>query len=162
MSAEVAITNESFNFLKGSADFLNIVLNNISSCILILDKNIRLRAFNDVLKTVFSNKKDENLLYVRCGEAIGCAYQIEENKNCGDTSRCKECELRIAALTSYTEDKAIFKDHIVRPFFDNNGEKVEKHLQFSTRLFNYQDEKYIIMIVDDITKFVDNSKPLAS
>jgi len=162
MGTEKAITNESFDFLKGSSDFLNIILNNISSSVLVLDKDIRLRAFNDVLKTLFSNKKDENLLYMRCGEAIGCAYQIEENKNCGETSRCKECEMRIAALTSYYEDKAIYKDHITRPFFNFKGGKVEKHLQFSTRLFDYNDEKYIIMIVDDITKFVDNSKPLTS
>jgi hypothetical protein len=157
MSTEIAITNESFYFLKDSHEFLNIVLNNISSCVLILDKNIQLRAFNDVLKTVFSNKKDENLLYIRCGEAIGCAYQIEEKKNCGSTSRCKECEMRIAALTSYAENKAIYKDNIVRPFFDYNGNKIDKHLQFSTRLFVYNNEKYIIMIVDDITKFAKAS-----
>ena len=74
MSTDLTLTNVSFGFLKGSGDFLNIILNNINSCILLLDKDLKLKAFNDSLKTVFSNKKDEDLLYRRCGEAIGCAY----------------------------------------------------------------------------------------
>jgi len=157
MKTELAITNESFSFLKNSPDFLNIVLNNINSCVFLLDKNIQLRAFNDALKTIFSNKRDEDLLYMRCGEAIGCAHQIEEIKDCGDTSKCHECELRIAALTSYVEGKTIYKDNIVRPFFDYDGSKIDKRLQFSTRLFVFNREKYIIMIIEDITKFMQTS-----
>jgi hypothetical protein len=78
MSSDLTMTNESFNFLSNSSDFLNIILNNINSCVLLLDKELKLRAYNDSLKTIFSNKKDEDLLYIKCGEAIGCAYQIEE------------------------------------------------------------------------------------
>jgi nitrogen fixation/metabolism regulation signal transduction histidine kinase len=158
MKSDLALTNESFCFLKGSSEFLNTVLNNISCCVLLLDKEMKLRAFNDSLKTIFSNKKDEDLLYMRCGEAIGCAYQIDEQKNCGETSRCNNCELRISAITSYANNEVICKDHISRPFFDNNYQKVDKHLQFSTRLFKLNDEKYIIMIIDDITAFIKPEK----
>jgi len=135
-----------------------MILNNINSCILLLDKEVKLRAFNDSLKTIFSNKKDEDLLYMKCGEAIGCAYQIEEQKNCGETSKCCNCELRISALTSYMNNEIIFKNHITKPFFTNNNQKIDKHLQFSTRLFNFKREKYIIMIIDDISKFFEIEK----
>ena len=155
MNEDIAFTNESFNFLKGSSDFLNLVLNNVNSCVLLLDKDVRLRAFNDSLKTIFSNKKDEGLLYKRCGEAIGCAYQIEEQKDCGKTSRCCDCELRSSALTSYLTNETIYKHHIARPFFDYNNQKVDKHLQFSTRIFNFRKEKYILIIIEDITKLID-------
>jgi hypothetical protein len=155
MQQQVSFTNESFSFLSNSSDFLNIILNNINSCILMLDKDVRLRAFNDSLKTIFSNKKNEDLLYVKCGEAIGCAYQIEEQRDCGNTSECCKCELRISALTSYMNNEVIYKEHIVKPFFTHDNLKVEKHLQFSTRLFHYNREKYIIMIVEDISKWVD-------
>jgi sigma-B regulation protein RsbU (phosphoserine phosphatase) len=116
---------------------------------------MRLRSFNDALKTIFTNKKDEDLLYVRCGEAIGCAYQIEEQKDCGNTSHCCDCDLRISALSSYMDNKIIYKNNISRPYFDNNNQKVNKHLQFSTRLFKFNEEKYIILIIEDITKFVE-------
>jgi len=159
MDKDIAITNESFNFLRGSSEFLNLVLNNITCCVMLLDKDIRLRAFNDVLKTIFSNKKDENLLYRRCGEAIGCAYQIEEQKDCGDTSRCMECELRLSALQSYVSNEVVFRDKVQKPFFDYAGNKVMKHLQFSTRLFQFNREKYILLIIEDVSRYYPE-KPL--
>lgn len=158
MKSYLAVTNESFSFLKNSSEFLNLILNNINSCVLLLDKQVRLVAFNDVLKTIFSNKKDEDLLYVKCGEAIGCAYQIEEAKDCGTTSKCCDCELRISALTSYVDDVVIYKDNIKKQFFDYQNKKIDKHLQFSTRLFKYHDEKYVILIIEDITKYVEALK----
>jgi len=154
MKRDIALTNESYNFLKNSSSFMSLVLNNINSCVLLLDKDVRLRAFNDALKTIFSNKKDESLLYVKCGEAIGCAYQIEEQKDCGTTSRCDSCELRLAALTSYVNNEVVYKKNIVRPFLNYNNEKENKHIQFSTRLFQYNNEKYIMMIIEDMTPLV--------
>lgn len=155
---DMALTNESFNFLSSSSDFLNIILKNINSCVLLLDKDVRLRAYNDPLKTIFSNREREDLLYIRCGEAIGCAYQIEEKKECGKTSNCCDCELRVAALTSYLNGVAIFKDHIVKPFFTGDNKRVDKHLQFSTRIFHFNNEKYIIMIIEDVSRWFEQEQ----
>lgn len=154
MKTDITHTNERFSVLSESSEFLNLILNNINSCIMLLDKDLKLRAYNDPLLSIFSNKKNENLMYRKCGEVIGCAYQIEEQKLCGDTSMCRICELRISALNSYASNEAIFNEKITKPFFNFEGVKVEKHLQFSTRLFSYQKEKYIIMILEDITELV--------
>lgn len=151
-------TNMSFDFLKSSSDFLNIVLNNINNCVLLLDKDMNLKAFNDSLKTIFSNKKDENLLYRKCGEAIGCAYQIEEAKDCGKTTKCHDCELRISALKSYMNNQVVYKNHIVKPFLNYDNIRIEKHLQFSTRLFIFHKDKYIIMILEDITNLMNREQ----
>lgn len=158
MESELTHTNERFSILKESYEFLNIVLDNISECVLLLDKNLILRAFNDPIKTIFTNKKNENLLYKRCGEAIGCAYQIEEERECGHTSKCHSCELRIAALTSYSTKKTIHREHICKPFFNEKNEKIDKHLQFSTRLFNHDKETYIIMIIEDLSHIMELEK----
>lgn len=152
MKSEISLTNTSFNYLSNSSEFLNTVLSNISSCVLLLNNSMELQAYNDAMKTIFSNRENEDLLYVRCGEAIGCAYTIEEEKDCGSTTKCDTCELRVAAIESYVSRKNIFKDHIYRPFFDHSGNKIDKHLQFSTRFFHFEKEHYIIMIIDDITK----------
>lgn len=153
MNAEITSANQSFNFLRNSGNFLSLILNNINSCVLLLDKDVRLRAFNDSLKTIFSNKKDEHLLYMRCGEAIGCAYQINEQKDCGETSQCCNCDIRIAALTSYMNNVPVYKERVIRPFMNYNNEIEDKTLQFSTRLFEFEQEKYIVMIIEDITNF---------
>ncbi len=154
MKTDLSMTNQSFSFLSNSSEFLNLVLNNINSCVLLLDKDMRLHAFNDAMKTIFSNRKDEDLLYVKCGEAIGCAHQIEEQTHCGETSQCNNCELRVSALKSYVNNEVMYKEHIVKPFFTHENKKIDKHLQFSTRLFHHNKEKHIIMIIEDITKHV--------
>lgn len=151
MQSKKTMANHSFEMLTESGEFMNIVLNNITSCVLLLDKDMKLQAFNDALKTIFSNKADEDLMYMLCGEAIGCAYQIEEAKDCGKTSKCCTCELRLAAFDSYLNDTIVYKEHIRRPFFNKNGEREMKDLQFSTRHFNFKKEKYIILIINDIS-----------
>ena len=150
-NSDFAISNSSFDFLKGSSTFSNIIFNNINSCILLLNKENRLTAFNDALKTIFSNKKDEDLIYRRCGEAIGCAFQVEEQKDCGNTSMCTDCELRLSAVNSYSNNENTYKKRFSRPFFNADNQKVDKNLQFSTHLLYYYKEKYVVMIIEDIS-----------
>ncbi len=162
MKSDIASTNETFEFLSKSSDFLNVVLNNINSCVLLLNDKMELQAFNNSIKTIFSRNKNEDLQFRRCGEAIGCAYHIEEAKDCGDTSHCCNCELRVAALQSYVNDEVIYHDRIIKPFLTFDNKRVDKQLQFSTRLFIFRDEKYIIMLIDDITHFVNLENKIAS
>lgn len=148
----VTHTNEQFSVLSNSKEFLSLVLDNITSCVMLLDKELRLRAFNNPLRTIFSYRKDEDILYRRCGDVIGCMHQVEEQKTCGSTSKCKKCEIRVAVLHSYIDQIPICNQQITRNFYDSDGNKAEKHLQFSTRLFSFAKEKYIITIIDDITE----------
>ncbi|WP_321290001.1 hypothetical protein [uncultured Sunxiuqinia sp.] len=158
MKNVISHNNTSFDFLKGSTEFLNLTLNNVSSCILLLDKNMELQAFNDSLRSIFSNRENEDLLYIRCGEAIGCAHNVEEMQRCGETNYCKSCSLRESAIISYYENKPIFKEKITRGFYNSKGTKELKHLQFSTRSFKFQEERYIIMIIDDITDLINTKE----
>lgn len=155
MYSDITNTNISFSFLKNSKTFLNMLLNNINSCVLLLDNKMELRAFNEPMKTIFSNKQDEDLIYRKCGEAIGCAYQIEEEKECGKTSKCSDCELRIAAMDSYLNNIVVYKEHLTKPFINHDNQKDDKHLQFSTRLFIHEREKYIIMMIEDISEIIN-------
>jgi len=151
-----SMTNVSFSTLSHSHEFLTFILNNINSCVLLLDKDMKLRAFNDAFKTIFSNSNDEDLLYLKCGNSIGCAYHIDEQKDCGNTSQCENCDLRLIALDSYLNDKPIYKRQTIRPFYTKEQKKVFKCLQFSTRLFVFEGEKYVMMIIDDITDISNN------
>ncbi|MBI9052954.1 MAG: hypothetical protein JEY96_04005 [Bacteroidales bacterium] len=151
---ELASSNISFGFLHKSKDFLNVIINNVSCSILLLNKDMELRAFNDPIKTMFINKPDEDLLYVRCGEAIGCAFTVDEMKRCGETSKCNNCELRVKALESYIERKPIYREKFSREFYKLDGNKDLKHLQFSVLPFYYLNDYYIIVLVEDITELV--------
>ncbi len=150
-----SLANTSFSILSKSSEFLNLVIQNINSCVLLLNNKMELQAYNDALKTIFSNKPEEDILYHRCGEVIGCAYNVEEAKKCGETSHCKTCDIRISAMKSYLQDEVIYKEHFSRPFYTQKGVKEMKHLQFSSRLFTYNREKYIILMIEDITRLVN-------
>lgn len=154
MDQIITSSNSSFNFLKGNSDFLNLVLDNICNCVLLFDKNMQLQAFNDAMKTLFVNDEDEHLLYKKCGNAIGCAFAVEEEKDCGDTTHCNYCDLREAAMISYSEQKPVYRERFEREFFRTDGNRVMKYLNFSTRLFYFKKEYYILIIIEDITELI--------
>jgi len=158
MASDLSSSGISFKTLAKDSGFLNEIIHNISSCVLLLNNKMELQAYNNSIKTIFSNKKDEHLLYQRCGEAIGCAYTVEEKKRCGETSKCKYCELRESGLSTYLNKEPVYKKQIEREFFKTASNKVLKHLQFSTRPFRHKKELYVIMIIEDITEWISQEK----
>ncbi len=143
-----------FEDLKKSSTFLELLLNNISSCILMLDKEMKLQAFNEPLKTIFRNKSEQQLLYQRCGEVIGCAYSVEEKKDCGKTNYCNQCILRLSAMNAYATHKSTYNQKIIREFYSSNNTKETKCLKFSVKPIYFEDNYYLIMIIDDVSKVV--------
>jgi len=154
MENDTSINNVIFRYLSGSSDFLNLIINNITSCVLLLNNEMMLKAYNDPLKTIFSNKNHEDIIYHKCGNVIGCAYAVDEEAECGTTGHCASCILRETALLSYTSGKPIFKKKLSRYFYTSETSKELKHLQFSVRTFNFKLERYILLIIDDITSLV--------
>ncbi len=158
MKREFASSNVSFSLLQSNPDFLYILLNEVGSCIMLLNKKMELRAFNDPLKNIFTNHKDEHLLYMRCGEALGCAHQVEEKSRCGETSHCRDCTLRKDAVMVYASGEPVFNRSVSREFFLNSSEKVLKHLRYSIRCFRFERDQYIALIINDVTQLVNQSR----
>lgn len=157
MIREEASSGISFSYLANSKDFLKIILENITVCVLLLNKHMELQAFNDAMRSIFSSAPDEYLQYMRCGEAIGCAYTVEEKRDCGTTSQCKFCSLRESALMAYLEQKPVHKQLLSRDFFRADGRKEHKTLQFSCIPFRFQTEQYVVVFVEDVTQLTDQS-----
>ena len=155
MLSKLSHTNVSFNFLSSSSDFLNCIINNINSCVILLNNQMELQAYNDALTTIFNDKREEEILFKRCGEVIGCAYQIEESKDCGNTTQCNTCELRLSAINCYMNETPVYKQYVSRPFYDTDLKRVQKHLYCSIKLFKFDNEKYIVLLIEDITELMD-------
>ncbi len=111
---------------------------------------MELIAFNDVIKSMFPESRNQQLQYAKCGEALGCAYQIEEQADCGKTSHCKDCEIRLSSINSYLDNESTRRKRIVRPFFNGQGVKEDRMLEYSTNLFIFQGEKYLLLTVSDV------------
>lgn len=141
--------------LKSSSQFLDFLLNNISSCVLMLNKEMKLQAFNDPFKTLFENSNSGKVLYERCGEVIGCAFTVDEEKNCGETSHCDQCILRLTALKAFSSHKNIYNQILEREFYLTKGKKERRKFRFSAKPLYHETNYYLIVILDDIT-FVDD------
>jgi hypothetical protein len=148
-----------FDHLAESSDFLDFLLNNINSCVLVLNKDMKLQAFNEPLRTIFVDKEEEHLLLKLCGEVIGCAFQVEEQQQCGETKHCNECILRISAIESYASKKPIIRQEFVREFYSADGTKQEKHLVFSVKPIYFRNDYYLIVLIEDITWLLKRYKP---
>ncbi len=145
----ITSTNATFNFLKGSNEFLNLVLDNVNCSVLLLNNRMELIAFNDVVKNMFPASRTKRLQYTKCGEVLGCAYQIGEGEECGKTAHCKTCELRLSAINSYLDGASITRKKIVKPFYINDFIKMDKTLVYSIRTFVFQGEKYLLLTISD-------------
>ncbi|MBI9067471.1 MAG: hypothetical protein JEZ09_09280 [Salinivirgaceae bacterium] len=151
MKSEFTSASTRFDELKSSPDFLNFVLDNINNCVLMLNSEMELQAFNNPFKTIFTNMAGEDLLYVRCGEALGCAYTVEEQKDCGKTSKCSSCELRKNALISYTTKKPMYRKRLEREFYKFLGAKETRLLEYSIKPVYLSNHYYLLVIINDIT-----------
>jgi sigma-B regulation protein RsbU (phosphoserine phosphatase) len=136
--------------LKESNEFLNLLLNNMNSAVLIADENLKIHQFNDSFLDLF-DKATESVLEANFGETVGCVNAIIENKSCGETSHCSQCILR-SSLIHNLIDRAPVDNQPLNRIFYINGQPVEKHFQFSTRPINFQGRKMFLIIIYDVTE----------
>jgi sigma-B regulation protein RsbU (phosphoserine phosphatase) len=136
--------------LKESNDFLNTLLDHITSAVFIADKNMRIHSVNNALQTLFYAKEDR-ILGQLLGNAVGCGFAVLEGAVCGTTSHCDQCLLRHSLFRSFTEKVPTYNEKIKREFYIDN-KPILKYLQFSTRYIKYHGEEMVMIIVDDITE----------
>jgi len=135
--------------LKESNEFLNQLLDNINSAVLIADENLQIHQFNNSFLSLFDSAA-ESVLQSGFGETAGCVNAITENKSCGQTSHCAQCILRRSLIQTLTDRVPVNNQPLNRVFYIN-GKPVEKHLQFSTRTIMYQGRKMFLIIIYDVT-----------
>ena len=137
--------------LKESNEFLNLLLDNINSAVLIADENLQIHRFNDSFLNLFDSAT-ESILETSFGEAVGCVNAIVENKTCGATSQCSQCILR-SSLIHNLIDRAPVNNQPVNRVFYIKGKPVEKHFQISTRPITFQGRKMFLIIIYDVTEY---------
>ncbi|MFC1885722.1 SpoIIE family protein phosphatase [Thermodesulfobacteriota bacterium] len=135
--------------LRESNEFLNLLLANINSAVLIVDEHLQIHQFNDFFISLFDRALDV-FVEKSFGKVTGCVNAITENKPCGETSQCKACILRRSLVQTLVEKVPADKITLDRIFYID-GEARQKHLEFSTRPIYYKGQKLILVIIYDIT-----------
>jgi signal transduction histidine kinase len=144
--------------LKESNEFLNILFDNITSALFILDKNARVENMNESFSLLFQ-KRQETIVGNLCGNALGCQFAVEENALCGETSHCENCILKRDILQTMSEKVPTNRRKLSRDFY-SDVQKDTKHFLYSTRHIQYYGKEYILVIVDDHTELETSKKQL--
>jgi sigma-B regulation protein RsbU (phosphoserine phosphatase) len=141
--------------LKESNEFLNLLLDNINTAVLVADENLQIHQFNNSFLTLF-DKAGESALAQGFGEVSGCVNAVLENKSCGQTSHCADCALRQSLIHNLIDEAPVDRRPLDRIFYID-GEPVQKHLQFSTRRVHFQGREMFLVIIHDVTA-IENQK----
>ncbi|MGA7876906.1 MAG: SpoIIE family protein phosphatase [Desulfoferrobacter sp.] len=139
-----------FSDLRESNEFLNLLLDNMNSAVLIADEDLQIHHFNDTFLTLFS-KSREHVLVRKFGGASGCVFSVQENRACGETSHCERCVIRGAVFQTMVEKVPVDKMRMERTFFID-GKPTTKYLDISTRHISFQGRKMILVILYDVTE----------
>ncbi len=135
--------------LKESNEFLNLLLDNMNSAVLIADENLRIHQFNNSFLNLFDTAA-VSALKSGFGETTGCVSAVIEKKDCGESSHCTDCILRRSLIHNLIDNAPVEKESLNRTFYIN-GEPVNKHFQFSTRPITFQGQKMFLVIIYDVT-----------
>jgi len=136
--------------VRESNDLLNLLMENMSSALFLTDTEMRLQDFNNTLQKIFSRPEQE-MLNQRCGNAMGCAFAVEEEALCGETSNCPNCVLRSSILKALDHGQPTDREKLHRQFYVGET-PVEKHFQFSVRRIMHDERPIIMVIIDDLTE----------
>ena len=135
--------------LRESNAFLNLLLDNINSAVLIADENLQIYQFNNFFLKLFS-PSDEQVAEQSFGNITGCINSVSENRPCGKTSMCAACILRRSIVKTMTQKVPVDNVRLERIFYIN-GVPAEKYLEFSTRHIDFQGRQMTLVIIYDIT-----------
>ena len=135
--------------LKESNEFLNLILENMGSAVLVADESFQIHEFNGSFVSLFDSAATApaNKTF---GEISGCVNAVRENKACGETSQCGACVLRHSLIQTIIADTPVDQKPLNRIFFVK-GKAVQKYMRFTTRRILYKGRTMILVIIYDVS-----------
>ena len=138
------------NDLRESNEFLNLLLENMNTAVLVVDENYKISQFNKAFLNLFDMAAG-NPEGSAFGDLSGCVHAVKEDKPCGETSHCKNCMLRQSFVQALVENAPVEK-HTIERIFYFNGRPEKKYLEFTTRQISFQARRMYLVLIYDITE----------
>ncbi len=129
--------------------FLKNLFESLPCGVLVLDRERRVQAINNILERTFGIRNSE-VMKQRGGEALKCVHAFSSNKGCGYSDECSRCMIRKTANDAIN-GKRIERNRAKSRFHINNVE-TELDLLISAAPFNHDGERLAIVILEDITE----------
>ncbi len=136
--------------LLESSEFLQVVLQNITSAVLILDKDLRIYHINNVAGLLFG-QSTQDMVGRLFGNAVCCLTALKNGTACGASPACAACSIRNTIQSVISRRRPVVKMKYTQDILVG-GERERKILQYSAKYIRFAGEVFVIIIMDDITE----------
>ena len=129
--------------------FLKTLFDSIPCGILIVDRDRRIQAVNNVMERTFGISSVE-VIDKRGGEALNCIHASESPKGCGFADECQNCQVRNTALKALADEQIHRKKANLQLL--TNGKTIDLVLLVSAAPLYHEGARLAIIMLEDITE----------
>lgn len=127
--------------------FVSTILSNIYAAVIIVDRNLEIKAQN---KAYTENLSDQLFGNENVGQVISCVYEFNNPSQCGNLPQCNICEIK-TALIYVIEHKLSQKQQYFSRRVKQDGIEVNRSYSFSAHPIIYMGEEMAMLIIEDVT-----------
>ncbi|MFC1554898.1 PAS domain-containing protein [candidate division KSB1 bacterium] len=135
------------------SDFLGKIINSMPVPVFLVDEDLRIEQLNDEAEKFAENK---NVLKNRTGNVLKCINAQKDDNDCGLSEACNDCVIRNSVKASIDGNKITKERHVLQKVEGENT--IEKQILISSSSIEENDEKYAILVIEDITELLDLKK----
>jgi len=129
--------------------FLKTLFDSIPCGVLIVDRDRRIQAVNNVMERTFGISSVE-VIDKRGGEALNCIHASESPKGCGFADECQNCQVRNTALKALADEQIHRKKANLQLL--TNGKTIDLVLLVSAAPLYHEGARLAIIMLEDITE----------
>ena len=147
MSNEIKIKETILDFpTVFSKDDILRVINNLPIAVAVIDADLKLVLANRMV-SIFVNKKDNQLVGLVGGAALGCIHHEDSPEGCGFGKECSKCKLRMTVNDTFENTKGHFQVETSMTFKSIG----RRHLRITTQPFQLQKRTAVLLSIEDVT-----------
>ncbi len=135
--------------LLNQEGFLKTLFDSIPCGVLIVDRDRRIQAVNNVMERTFGISSGE-VIDKRGGEALRCIHTSESPKGCGFADECQSCQVRNTALKALAGEQIHRKKANLQLL--TNGKTLDLVLLVSAAPLYHEGARLAIIMLENITE----------
>jgi PAS domain S-box-containing protein len=136
-------------YMEDQDSNLNLIINSAPVAMIILDNNRKISQVNDAA-LVIMEKKREAVLGKSMGESFDCIGSKMEDVECGTSSICEFCELKIASDVAFHSDKYT-SDIEISKVLVKHGKEQDYWFKAGVTPVSIKGKKAVVISIMDIT-----------
>lgn len=140
---------KSIDKLLNQEGFLKTLFESIPCGVLVVDRDQRVKAVNNLLERAFGISRGE-VINKRSGEVLRCIHSFESPEGCGFADYCQTCQVRNTALEALAGRQIHRNKAKIQLLID--GKVRDMLMLVSAAPVEHQGERLAVIILEDITE----------